>query len=210
MKHKKKKPWQATAIIIVMGIIFAFVLTRLFFSVKSIASTQPVLIKAIAAPEIKLASSTSLVIGLPVRLKIPKIKVDSTFEYAGLTEQGAVSVPEDIKNVLWFNLGPRPGEDGSAVITGHYGRKQGKSSVFDNLYKLRKGDEIQIVDDQGEVIFFVVREIRRFDRAADAVKVFSAGDGKAHLNLITCEGAYDKTLKTYPSRLVIFSDRVIK
>jgi sortase (surface protein transpeptidase) len=34
-----------------------------------------------------------------------------------------VGVPVDQRNVAWFNLGPLPGENGSAVISGHYGLK---------------------------------------------------------------------------------------
>src|SRR3989344_2613905 len=34
-----------------------------------------------------------------------------------------------------------------------------------------------------------------------------APDGAAHLNLITCEGAWDKVSRTYSQRLVVFTDR---
>lgn len=116
-------------------------------------------------------------------------------------------VPKDFTNVAWFNLGPRPGEEGSAAIAGHFGRKNGKASAFDNLYKLRKGDKIYVEDDKGEVITFVVRGIRRYDPKADASGVFFSSDGKAHLNLITCEGAWNKVTKSYSKRLVVFADK---
>src|SRR3970040_1442847 len=50
--------------------------------------------------------------GNPVRLIIPMIDVDSAFEYVGLTFGGAMDVPKNPINVAWFNLGPRPGEEG--------------------------------------------------------------------------------------------------
>jgi len=62
-----------------------------------------------------------VVLGIPARLKIPKIKVDIALEQVGLTSQGAVDVPKGHSNGAWFNLGPRPGNIGSAVIVGHYG-----------------------------------------------------------------------------------------
>jgi len=71
--------------------------------------------------------------GLPVRLKIPKINVDSAFEYVGLTPQGAMDVPKGPAEVGWFKLGTRPGEIGSAVVAGHSGWKNGIPAVFDNL-----------------------------------------------------------------------------
>ena len=119
-----------------------------------------------------------------------------------------MDVPKERANVAWFNLGPRPGENGSAVIAGHYGRwKNGKGSVFDNLHKLRKGDKIYVEDENGVIITFVVRESRRYDPNASVGDVFGSNDGKAHLNLITCEGVWDKVSKTYSKRLVVFTDK---
>lgn len=145
--------------------------------------------------------------GLPVRLKIPGINVEAALEYVGLTPKGAMGVPKDFTNVAWFNLGPRPGEKGSAVMAGHYGRKNGKGSVFDNLYKLRPGDKLSVEDDQGTIISFVVRATRRYDPNANASAVFGSNDGKAHLNLVTCEGTWDKISQSYSQRLVIFTDQ---
>jgi len=145
--------------------------------------------------------------GLPVRFVIPKIKVDASFEYVGLTSNGEVDVPKDFTKVALFDLWPRPGESGNAIITGHYGRKNGKPSVFDNLYKLRRGDKMSVEDDKGIITVFVVREIRRYDPKADATYVFSSSDGKSHLNLITCEGTWNKASESYSKRLVIFTDK---
>lgn len=145
--------------------------------------------------------------GLPMRLKIPIINVDASVEHVGLTKDGAMDVPKGRANVAWFDLGQRPGENGTAVIDGHYGWKNGEASIFDNLHKLRKGDKLYVEDDKGEIISFVVRESRRYDPKADASNVFGSNDGKAHLNLVTCEGVWDKVLKTYSKRLVVFTDK---
>lgn len=145
-------------------------------------------------------------VGKPVHLTIPKINVDSDVEYVGLTSGGAMDVPKG-PDVAWFDLGPRPGEDGTAVIAGHYGIKDGKGSVFDNLYKLRKGDKVYIKDDKGMTISFVVRETRRYNPKDDASDVFGTNVGKSHLNLITCEGVWDKVSQSYSERLVVFTDK---
>lgn len=146
--------------------------------------------------------------GFPIRLKIPKINVDAAIESIGLTPQGAMGTPKGGINVAWFNLGPRPGDNGSAVIAGHFGLwKNGKGSVFDNLYKLKKGDKLYIKDEKGTMITFVVRESRRYNPNADASDVFGSSDGKAHLNLVTCEGTWDKIRKTYSNRLIVFADK---
>lgn len=145
---------------------------------------------------------------LPIRLKIPKIKINATLEQIGLTADGAVGVPKGILNAAWFKESPRPGEGGSAIIDGHFGRwKNGKPAIFNNLYKLRKGDKIYIEDEAGNSTTFIVREFRTYSSNDDVSKVFDLNDNKAHLNLITCEGIWDKISKTYSKRLVIFTDK---
>ncbi|MFH0852273.1 MAG: class F sortase [bacterium] len=147
--------------------------------------------------------------GLPLRLKIPAINVDSAIEYVGLAPNGAMDVPKSQNDVAWFQLGPRPGENGSAVMAGHYGIwKNGKGSVFDNLHKLSKGDKLYVEDDKGMIISFVVRESQSYDPNADARAVFVSNDGKPHLNLITCEGVWNKISRSYSKRLVVFADKV--
>jgi len=142
-----------------------------------------------------------------VRLKIPGINIDSAVEYVGLAADGTMDIPKSQDNVAWFETGQRPGENGSSVIAGHYGSKNGKASIFDNLHKLRKGDKLYIEDDAGVVTSFVVRESRRYDPKANASDVFDSNDGKSHLNLITCEGVWDERTQQYSKRLVVFTDK---
>lgn len=144
---------------------------------------------------------------LPIQLKIPSIRVDATIVYVGLTPQGNMDVPKGPNEVAWFNLGPRPGEVGSAVISGHYGWKNNIPAVFDNLNTLKKGDRIYITDIKGLTTSFVVRELRAYGEDQDASDVFISTDGGAHLNLITCEGVWNKTKKSYSRRLVVFTDK---
>lgn len=146
--------------------------------------------------------------GLPVRLKISKIKVDAPVKYVGINAIGAMDLSKGLDEVSWYNLGPRPGEQGSAVIAWHYWIwKNGTVSVFQNLNTLRNGDEISLEDDKGTTIFFIVREIKLYKKDADASAVFISNDGMSHLNFITC--VWDNVSKTYAQRLVVFTDRQI-
>lgn len=140
----------------------------------------------------------------PTRLVIPAINVTAEIQPLGLTSKGEIEVPDNISNVGWFKLGPRPGEIGDAVIAGHFDGKRGESGVFSNLYQLKEGDEIYIDDDKGSSISFVVRKSRTY-KPGYAEEVFNATDS-AHLNLITCDGVWDGAKKSYTKRLVIFAD----
>lgn len=147
--------------------------------------------------------------GRPVHLRIPAIRVDAVVESVSLTSAGAVGVPKGPTNTAWFNLGPRPGERGSAVIDGHFGWKNGIPAAFDNLYKLQKGDKLYVEDENGKVISFIVRGLRRYGERDDVSAVFISNDGKSHLNLITCEGVWDPVYKSYSKRLVVFADKEV-
>lgn len=148
-----------------------------------------------------------LVTELPVRLIIPAIKVNALVEQVGLTPTGLMDAPKEPDTVAWYSRGPRPGESGSAVIDGHSGWKDTVSAVFDTLSILQKGDKIYTEDTKGVLTTFVVQETRIYDPKTDASGVFFSNDGKAHLNLITCEGVWDPISKSSPQRLVIFSDK---
>lgn len=147
------------------------------------------------------------IVGLPTQLKIPTIGVDALVEGVGVTINGEMDVPKGPTTTAWFNLGPRPGEEGSAAISGHFGWKNGIAAVFDNLHNLKAGDKIYVENDMGTSTVFVVREVHLYDQNADATNVFSSNDGKVHLNLITCEGVWNKEQKSYSNRLVVFADK---
>ena len=146
------------------------------------------------------------VAGLPIRIKIPKLNIESAVYNVGLTSDGAMDVKKNPNNVAWYQNGPRPGEKGSSVIAGHYGWENGKASVFTNLHKLQKGDKIFVEDDKRKVISFIVSGSRNYDPKADASDIFHTKDGE-HLNLITCGGNWNEAEQTYSDRLVIFTDK---
>ena len=148
-----------------------------------------------------------LKVGLPARLQIRQINLNVAIESVGLTPQSAMEVPKAAINAGWYNLGPRPGQIGSAVIDGHYGTIEGLPAVFNNLHKLHKGDEIAIQDTEGAVITFTVRGSLEYDPNADSSAIFNSSDGKSHLNIITCDGAWSNVTHSFSQRLVVFADR---
>lgn len=199
-------------IVCVVGIVF---ISIIIFSAPNISSQTPqsLMRNVDAAVDpvglTDVPKKTELApAGIPIRLKIQAINVDAVVEPVGLTPDGAMDVPKNQDDLAWFEPGARPGEEGSSVIGGHYGRwKNGRGSVFDDLNKLSRGDKVYVEDDKGVMISFVVRESREYDPKGDASDVFNSDDGKSHLNLVTCKGTWDEATKSYPSRLVVFTDK---
>lgn len=142
--------------------------------------------------------------GIPVRLKIPLIGVDSAIDKVGLSSSGEMAVPGNSINTGWFEPGARPGEKGSAVIAGHFDAEKGQPGVFADLNSLKAGDKLYVEDEAGVSIEFVVKASHSFDPGF-ADEVFNPDD-KAYLNLITCDGSWNEAKKSYSKRLVVFAE----
>lgn len=153
----------------------------------------------------KAAKQPATHYGLPLRIKIPKLKVDAAIDSIGLTPEGYMQAPPNLQTAGWYKFGPYPGNKGSAVIAGHYSLSK-DIPVFNKLYTLTKGDIVQVTDENGVISTFVVDELKTYDKNAAAPEVFSSSDGKAHLNLITCSGTWQKSQQSYSERLVVFAD----
>lgn len=158
------------------------------------------------SPNISINQKT-IVSGKPIKLRIPKINVLAQIENMGLTSLGAMESPIGPDTVGWYKDGPKPGEIGSSVIDGHSSWKNNIPAVFDNLSKLQKGDKLYIENEDGVIATFVVRDIQIYNPLADAQKIFFSSDNKAHLNLITCAGIWNDSLKSSSTRLIVFTDK---
>jgi LPXTG-site transpeptidase (sortase) family protein len=146
--------------------------------------------------------------GLPMRLSIPKLKVDAAISYMGLTPSGEMDVPPDLVNVGWYKFGTKPGEQGSAVIAGHLEGTE-DLGVFIDLDKLQTGDTIRVLNDRGATVSFTVRETRTYKQDERPNEIFNKTDG-TYLNLITCSGTWDNAKKRYSHRYVVFTEKVIE
>lgn len=198
MKLPKTAAIRISFLILVLGAALT-----LFLSIGGVAQEEPLTIKA-PGPVNQVVVST----GLPVRLKIPKIGVDALVEPMGLTAEGDMEAPSGAKTVGWYKLGVYPGNKGSAVMDGHFGTwENGESSVFDNLNELIAGDSIVVEDEKGVLVTFIVQKLQTLSKDDDATEIFTSTDGKAHLNLITCQGDWIDSESTREDRLVVFADK---
>lgn len=147
----------------------------------------------------------------PVALSIDDLNIfEEKVEYVGLDAEGKMDAPKNPDNVAWFELGYRPGEQGSAVIAGHFDKVTGEPAVFYYLNSLGIGRRIRVKNSDGsEKIFQVVDKKLYPENRFPTEKVFGPSDKKM-LNLITCDGTWDSVKKSYSNRLVIYSELINK
>jgi sortase A len=143
--------------------------------------------------------------GLPVRLIIPSIGLNSPILGMGVNNKGELDVPNGkTQNVGWYSAGAIPGTSGNAVMDAHV------FAAFKNLKYLTPGSSIYVVTTTGELLHFVTDVAATYklkDLSSD--KLFGATPNKG-LNLITCAGDLTPDHSTYDHRLVVFSRLVDK
>jgi len=142
------------------------------------------------------------VTGLPAFLIIPKLKIHANIQNVGINIKGEMESPNSEKNVGWYNQGPVPGNEGSAVIAGHTNSREGGPGIFSNLDQLAVGENIFVVDQFGSMQEFVV-DRKEYINPGHADEVFS-GSGR-RLNLVTCIGSWNILSNTFSKRLVVFA-----
>jgi sortase A len=146
--------------------------------------------------------------GRPVQLRIDRIGVVAGFEWVGITPEGNMDAPEGWDNVGWYEPGTVPGEPGNAVVAGHLDRPGGSPAIFYNLRQLSPGDQIVIQTEHNHELVFEIVEIEVVDaNNAPLEKIFGSSDER-YLNLITCEGVWDRSSAMYDKRLVVYSKLV--
>jgi sortase (surface protein transpeptidase) len=143
----------------------------------------------------------------PVRLDIPAIGVSTTLVRLGLAADGTMEVPKKWAEAGWYTGGPRPGENGPAVIAGHVDSTSGPA-VFYRLRDLRAGDKVLVTRADHSVVQFVINRLQAFPKTAFPTATVFAPTPVPALRLITCTGAFDRRARSYLENLVAFASPV--
>ena len=196
--------WLASVVCIIA--IFYAVAHYLHQPLASIPLASIPIVSKLLVP-VSLASVGNTLSSNPLHITIPRINVDARIEDVGLTSDGAVGAPKNPIDTAWYDLSPRPGEVGNSIIDGHYGWKNNLPVAFDHLSSLKKGDMIYVKNDIGSTTVFIVTKLVLYGENSTDPRIFISTDGRAHLNLITCGGIWNKVTKSYSDRLVVFADR---
>ncbi len=159
------------------------------------------------------ATSTVLPIGKtdsalnPVRLIIPAIAINAPVEWVGTQPNADLATPiqSPWQDVGWYNLGPHPGERGSAVIDGHLDRPGGLPAVFWRLRDLHDGDEVLVKNTLGKTLRFQVTRIELYPPQDAPIQDIFGNWGGMYLNLITCAGDWIPSQHQTNLRLVVYT-----
>jgi LPXTG-site transpeptidase (sortase) family protein len=141
-------------------------------------------------------------IARPARIAIPAIGVEAPVVPVALEPDGTMEIPEDVATIGWFEPGVRPGQPGSAVLSGHVdSRTQGRGAFFD-LEDLDVGDEVTIETAGGPQRWQVTAR-QRFAKDELPISELFTREGDPRLILITCGGEFDAGARSYSDNVVI-------
>jgi len=146
----------------------------------------------------------------PVSIAIPALRISSVLgPERGLTANGFIddaplsgpswSLP------WWYDSGPSPGQDGSAVILGHVDSAVGAGhlGVFFRLGNLAPGQRIIVALANGSVTRWVVTATVLYPDDRFPNTLVYARSGPPVLRLVTCGGTFDWQTHGYESVLVV-------
>ncbi|MFJ8917162.1 class F sortase [Amycolatopsis sp. NPDC102389] len=125
-----------------------------------------------------------------------------------LTADGTLPIPEGLDEATWW--GAKLGADqGASLLSGHVNWK-GKKGPFDELWRLKTGQEVNVVDTDGGKWVYKIGEIvtvHKTKLAEQAEKLFGP-DGPHRLVLVTCGGEYVGGTDGYEDNRVVTASLV--
>ncbi len=143
----------------------------------------------------------------PIRLVIPAIGINAFVESVGVRPNGDLATPTQNpwEDVGWDDLGPHPGERGSAVIDGHLDRPGGYPAVFWRLGEMQVGDDVQVTNSAGKMRHFRVTRTAYYTPEEAPLQDIFGNLGGTYLNLITCAGDWIPSQHQTNLRLVVYT-----
>ena len=159
---------------------------------------------ALSNPTAFKPATTSTTTITPARLQIPSLGVDAAIESVGTKTDGTMGTPKDFDDVAWYSPGAKPGQAGSSVFAGHVNNGLLKAGVFEQLSQIKQGDYITVLDTTGRALVYRVSSVTEYPANASSDAIF-ATNGPSQIALITCDGDWVPSKKTFDKRLVVIA-----
>jgi LPXTG-site transpeptidase (sortase) family protein len=143
---------------------------------------------------------------VPVALELSSIGIDAPVIPMGVNQRtGQMAVPNNVRDVAWYEFGSRPGESGSAVLAAHVDLASQGPGVFFGLRKVEVGDIVKVTFSDDSVSRFRVEARTVYRKAELPLDTIFAREGAPVLTLITCGGGFSESSGSYDSNVVVYA-----
>jgi sortase (surface protein transpeptidase) len=144
----------------------------------------------------------------PTRLRIPNLEVDAPVNGVGIEPVSyQLDVPPDAAQVSWYQFGPSPGANGSALLAGHVDYN-GRAGVFYRLRWLDPGQRFEVGYEDGTWRTFEVVGRQQYAKPQLPTSQLFSKDGQPTVVLITCGGEFNEGRHSYSDNLVVYASPV--
>ncbi len=144
---------------------------------------------------------------LPRIINIPAINVTARVRTVGVNSRGDIDTPKNLNDTAWYDGSSKPNQEGQVFIDGHTSFSRNIAAAFNDLNKVRDGDQIFIETGNGAKFRYRVTGVETVDaNKVDMGKVLNTQDG-AHkgLTLMTCTGTFNYRTQTADKRLIVYA-----
>ncbi len=157
-------------------------------------------------PALTIAPASAPIV--PKRIQIPSIGVNATVEAVGVKSDGAMANPSNFSRVGWYKGGAQVGAPGRAVLGGHVNNALTRGGVFQYLDRLKSGDQIVLTDAEGKGYAYRVDKLEVYDKDHAPTQDIFTTQGDSGIALVTCDGSWDSSSRSYTDRLVVYASLV--
>jgi hypothetical protein len=127
-----------------------------------------------------------------------------------ITAQGVLPIPEGLGDAAWWGV-ELGAPKGASLLSGHV-NWGGKTGPFNQLWSIRQGQEVSVVDTAGGRWQYRVSDILTLHKAALPARALSlfGPDGPPRLVLVTCGGEYVGGTDVYRDNRIVTADLVTR
>jgi sortase (surface protein transpeptidase) len=136
------------------------------------------------------------------------VRIDTPLQRLGRAADSTVEVPRDFGVAGWFADGPRPGQNGPAVILGHVDSRTGPG-VFYPLAGLATGTEVLVDRADGSTVAFRVSGVVTVPKSGFPTDQVYGPTLQSSLRLVTCGGPFDRAAGSYRDNVIVSADPVV-
>lgn len=146
----------------------------------------------------------------PRQLIIDSLGISANVLPMSTLKSGALDAPKTAWDVGWYSGSALPGNGyGALLIDGHVNDSLDRPGVFAAIGTLKNGDLLKVQRGDGAEFSYAVKLVEQKSVSqVDMNKLLRpVSEGKEGLNLITCGGTYNKQMKTYDDRILVYGER---
>jgi sortase (surface protein transpeptidase) len=139
---------------------------------------------------------------------VPDAGVDAPVDPVGVTRDGLMELPVDVRRVGWYRFGPAPGGAGNAVLAGHVDDAVQGLGALAPLRGVAAGAEVLVDDAAGATTRWRVVSRELIGKPELPLAQLFRRGGPARLVLLTCGGEFLPERGSYASNVVVVAEPV--